>query len=384
MPLDGATFPSLVTTATRRLQRRDDDQRLAALLVEGGVAPTDVYALADDEDVEDCVLSDDGEWAEEWGRPLRRWSGFPSQAHAAQARRTLFYTAFATQRSINSVQQIRISAPVCRIPLPHLRRVHAEASRKISERLRYGLERYAPGITVDLITAEVVRDGAGCVYLHFHLVARGGTPEELAALRKFWTTTRTGLPTGWEWWDDESDDDADEDDRAERHPAALVNYVSKSLAAALDESEEWTPAELAELFRQTRGLAMVRAKGEFARWLGDLDRAGLTVRRNTYGAAVVVPKRPAALGIRRHRDKLFQSVGFSVLRRLDEYNFGDGIRRRAWLVRANKLLTIKDIVDAYVFDEAHLTDYAPIPESRMVGQSDGGTQHAAGLLEAPD
>ncbi len=344
----------------RRVQRRDDDQRLAALLVEGGIPPEDVYAVSDDEDVEDCVLSDDGEWVEERGRPLRRWSGFPSQAHAAQTRRGLFYMAFAAQRGIDRVRQIRISAPVCSLPLDTLRRVHAETSRDLLERLRYGIARYAPSLRVDLIAAEIVRDGPRCVYLHYHLVTRDGTLAELSALRQYWTTTRGGLTAGWDWWDAEMDTDDEDDDRTERHPSALVQYASKGLAAAIDET--WSAEELAELCRQTRGVALVRAKGEYRRWLGDLDRDGLTVRRGEYGVAEIVPKRPQRLGIRRRRERLFTSAGFNVLRRLD-YDFGDGICRRAWLVRGPAGLTMTDIAGVYVLGDVHSTDHAPIPES---------------------
>lgn len=362
MPFDGATWttPDIAAApAMRRVQRRDDDQRLAAMLVEGGVPAAAVYGVPDDEDVEDCVLSDDGEWAEGWGRPLRRWSGFPSQAHASQARRALLYAAFSAQRGIDRVRQVRVSAPVCSVPLTALRHVHAETSRRLMERLRYGIARYAPGLRIDMIAAEIVRDGPGFAYLHFHLVTRGGTLAELSALRGYWTSTRAGLPTGWDWWDAETDT-GDEDDRTERHPAALVQYLSKGLAAALDD--DWTPEEIGEFFRQTRGVAMVRAAGEFRRWLGDLDRAGMTVRRGDYGCAVIVPKRPQRLGIRRHRERLFTTVGFSVLRRLEEYDFGDGRKRRAWLVRGHAGLTMTDLAAVYMLADAS-TDYAPIPES---------------------
>ncbi|MFD1623511.1 hypothetical protein [Azospirillum griseum] len=358
MPFDGASFPSLVTTAARRSQRREDDQRIADLLIEGGIAPGDVYVIPDDDEIEDILLSDDGEWSETWGRPLRRWSGFPSQAQTIKLRRGLFYAAFAAQRGIESVRQIRLSAPVCTIPLTALRRMHADISKKMMDRLRDGKKRYAPGIAIDMVAAHVKRDGHGCVYLHFHLVTRGGTFEELCALRRF-ITFRRDLPTGWDWWDDESEADG-EDDSIDRHPAALVQYTAKGLAAAIDD--DWTPDELAELFRQTRGVALVRPAGEFRQWIGDIDRAGMTVKRGKYGTAEVVPKRPATLGIRRHKEKLFKSAGFSILRRLDEYDFGDGIRRRAWLLRGHVGLTVTDIGDIYILDGAPFTVYAPIAE----------------------
>jgi len=382
VPLDDTVWTdTAAATALRRCRRRDDDQRLAALLVEGGIPADAVYAVPDDE-VEDCVLSDDGQWAEEWGRPLRRWSGYQSQAHAAQTRRALFYAAFAAQQGINRVRQIRISAPVCSVPLTTLRSVHAETSRRVAERLRYGIARYAPGIAVDQVTAEVKRDGAWRAYLHFHIVTRGGTPAEVAALLRYWTMTRGGLQNGWGWWDSETAvAEEGEDDRTERHPAALINYVSKGLAAAISD-DDWTPEELAELYRQTRGVALIRAKGDFARWLGDLDRAGLTVRRGDYGVAEIIPKRPQRLGVRRHRERLFLSAGFSILRRLEEYDFGDGIRRRAWLVRGHARLTIGDINAVYLLGEAPLTEDAPIPESPPLAPP--GHPQSLALLRPPD
>lgn len=374
MPFDGSVWtPTLFPLQPARSARRDDDQRLASMLLEGGIWPAAIYAVPADENVEDYVLSEDGGWVEEWGRPLRRWAGFPSQSHSTQAKRALFYTAFAAQRGIDRVYQIRVAAPVCSIPLTALRRAHAETSRRVMDRLRYWLERNTSRLRVDMIAAEVVRDGKDCVYLHFHLITRVGTHAELATLRRFWTTTRSGLPTGWDWWDSSMDaDDEEEESRTERHPAALVHYVAKGLAAALDD--DWTPEELAEVWRQTRGVAMVRATGEFRRWLGDLERAGLTVRRGDYGAAIVVPKRPQRLRIRRHREKLFQSVGFSVLHRLEEYDFGDGVRRRAWLVRGYSGLTMGDIASVYDLGDTHFTGYASIPESEPIaatGQTNG-------------
>lgn len=347
--VDIVVTPCNASDSEAARQRRDDDQRLAALLLEGGIAAHELFVLPDAPDDEDQLVSDDGDYTEALGRPLRRWPGFASQAFRAKTRRGLFYTAFAAEHGIETVRQICVAAPVCSLPLNALRRAHEVDSARLRERLRYGIARYAPNLAVDLIAAEIVRDGTGAVYLHFHLVIRGGSAEELEALRRYWVGEGPGrLPSGWAWWDAEGDDE-----RLERHPAALVQYAAAGLAEALDD--EWTPAELAELFRQTRGLAMVRAVGPFRRWLGKLDVAGETVQRGKYGVAEIVPKTPPRNGARRLKEKLFSSAGFIFLRRV-EHDFGDGVRRSAWLVRGRPGVTAADIKATYMA-------YTAIPET---------------------
>ena len=332
--------------ASPRLQRAND-QRLAALLLEAGLTEVEVFAAP--RDSEDQILSRDGEWTESLGRALRRSQMFASQAFAAKIRHGLRYTAFTAKHGIDKVRQIRVAAPACSVPLDALRHAHADTSRRVADRLRYGVKRHAPGVAVDLISAHIKRDGDGCVYLHFHVVARGGTPAEWAALERYWIGA-WDHPTGWLWWHTN-----DEDERLDRHPAALVQYAAAGLAEELDE--EWTPEELAELWRQTRGLSLIRAVGEYRRWLGDLDRNGLTVRRGEYGVAEIVPRRPV-VRVRRLRESLFRSSGFTVLR-LVMHDFGDGVLRESWHVRGRPDVTASDVRAVY----ATFTDTTANPES---------------------
>ncbi|MDQ2106479.1 hypothetical protein, partial [Azospirillum isscasi] len=260
------------------------------------------------------------------------------QAMEAFTRRP-YYTAFAGEHGICNVRQIRVAAPVCSVPLTALRRVHADTSRRLSERLRYGIARHAPGIFIDMIAAHIQRDGDdGRVYLHFHLVGRGGTAEEWAALEAYWIGG-TGRPeTGWLWWT------AQDDDRLGRHPAALVQYAAAGLAEELDD--EWTPEELVELWHQTRGVSLIRAVGAYRKWLGKLETDGLTVRRHReYGVAEIVPRRPT-VRVERLREHLFANVGFSVLRRT-VHDFGDGVLREAWHVRGRPGVTAAEIRAVY-------------------------------------
>ena len=331
-------------------QRRDDDQHLAALLAEGGLTEAELYAAPPGS--EDQLVSRDGEREESLGRALRRWSGFPSQAHRAKVARGLSYPLFAGVHGISAVRQVRVAAPVCSVPLAALRAAHADTSRRLTERLRYGLARHAPGVSIDLIAAHIHRDGEGYAYLHFHLVARGGTPEEWDALERYWVGE--SRPTGWDWWF------AEDDDRLGRHPAALVQYAAAGLAEEIDA--EWTPAELAELWRQTRGVALVRAVGEYRRWLGALDADGMTVRRHPqYGVAEIVPRRPA-VRLQRHKDKLFTSAGFGILR-VVWHDYGDGVLRESWHVRGRPGVTAADVRAVYAVADVTSTGTTAIPES---------------------
>jgi len=178
--------------------RREDDQRLAALLIEGGIQAAEVYTLPGDPDALDQIVSDDGEWVEVLGRPIRRWAGFPTQAHQNKLRRGLFYAAYAAVKGIAKVLQIRVAAPVCSVRIEEFGSTHAKTSRQVKARLRYGIQKFAPNLKVDIIASHVIKDGPGRVYIHFHIVARDGTATELEALRKYWCGP-DDRQTGWDW-----------------------------------------------------------------------------------------------------------------------------------------------------------------------------------------
>ena len=316
-------------------QRRDDDQRLAALLIEGGLADADAHAAPPGSD--DQYISKRDSHTESLGRAIRRHQMFSAQAYRNKVRHGLCHTLYAAENGIDTVRQIRVAAPVCSIPLDALRRMHADTSRRLADRLRYGIARHAPGVAFDLIAAHIQLDGDGSVYLHFHIVGRGGTPEEWTALETYFVGGKNRPETGWLWWT------AQDDDRLDRHPAALVQYAAAGLAEELDDT--WTPEELVELWHQTRGVALVRAVGEYRKWLGKLDADGNTVQRNKYGVAEIVPRNPV-VRVQRLREHLFTSCGFTVLRTV-WHDFGDGVMREAWHVRGRPGVTAAEIRAVY-------------------------------------
>ncbi|MDQ2106754.1 hypothetical protein [Azospirillum isscasi] len=83
-------FASYDDTRADARQRRDDDQRLAALLIEGGLTDADVHAAPPDSD--DQFVATDDSWTESLGRALRRHAMFPSQAYRNKVRHGLCYT----------------------------------------------------------------------------------------------------------------------------------------------------------------------------------------------------------------------------------------------------------------------------------------------------
>lgn len=321
--------------------RREADQRIVERLLAGGVSPEELFLSPDPDNVE-TAISDDGLYSECWGRPLRRWLGFVSQAHTEANRKALRYQVFCAVKGIRDVVQVRVSPPACRVPLHEVRGAHGYWSDKLTDRLRYACRRIAPDLRVDIVDAHVCRDSAWTGYLHFHLAVRG-RPEAFAAFEEYLTRG------SWDVWYPENSGD--------HHPAALAWYDASGLTASA-QNEEWSPEELAELYRQTRGLAMSRAVGEYRQWvheeLASLDQ---TVIRQKDGSGKIVPRCPR-LRVQRLKSALFQSVGFVAIRRA-MHDFGDGRKRATWVVRGRPDVTINEIWAVYSTRDTAKPESAP-------------------------
>src|SRR3546814_527388 len=100
---------------------------------------------------------------------------------------------------------------------------------------------------------------------------------------------------------------------------SLPQYLSAGLCATA--SEDWTHRQLAELFRQTHGLSLCRAVGEFRKWIHEeltkldqvVDKDGKIRGR---WRRDLPPRRP---------EWMFRSAGFRVLYET-EWDFGDGVK----------------------------------------------------------
>lgn len=78
---------------------------IAELLVEGGLAPDEVYLTP--AEVADTMLALDGsDLREVLGRPRRSWAGFPDHAHVLKTRIGREYSLFADAHGIEAVTQV--------------------------------------------------------------------------------------------------------------------------------------------------------------------------------------------------------------------------------------------------------------------------------------
>jgi hypothetical protein len=338
--------------AAQSRNRRALAAHVAAELLRGGVPEGEVYAAEASDTLLD--LASDGQLREALGRARRRWAGFADQAQQRTARWGREYAAFCAASHIEEVIQVVVRAPEPLVPISDLRAAHAHRSAQLSDRLRYGRKQFAQDFTCDIIAAEIVAaaPGGDALDLHFHLAVRAAT-DDLTAMREYF------LRAGWSWWDPISA----RSPLCHRPPGMLASYVGKGLAHALhrtaDLSQDFTPENLAELYRQTRCLAMVRATGEFRTWKSGLDRDGLTVAEDATGQLVVRPCRPA-LAAPRFRKKLLNGACAQLLR-LCVHDFGDGIKSPAMLVRGREDVTFAEVAAAYDLSPATISARRALP-----------------------
>lgn len=345
---DALTFPGAgrkrdVALSRAARDRRQEAQETALSLLRGGLGDNEVYTAIDGDTMLDLATC--GALRDYLGRQRRRWHGFADEAHALKTKWGREYAAFCGSQGITRAIQVVVRAPVSVVRLTVLREVHARDSKRLGERLRYGRQRFAPGLACDLVCSEVhvVAQHGAEVDMHFHLAVRGSA-EQCRAMRTYFRAS------GWSWWDSLTGGS----EEAERYPGALAQYESKSLAETIRQANEdglsFSPENLAELHRQTRHLAMTRAVGAFRRWKGELDRDGLAVVEEADGRLTVRPRRrlPA---IARLRERLFTSSGARLLR-LVLHDFGDGMMRPAMRVRGREGITFGEIADTYQIAEA--------------------------------
>lgn len=332
-PFHGAGRKRTRNRSVAAQERRDKAAAIAEMLVDGGLHPDEVYLTP--ADIADTMLALDGsDLRDELGRPRRAWAGFPDHAHVLKTRVGREYSLFADAHGIDAVTQVVIRPPCSTIALTELATWHRHISGKLGEMLRYARRSRAPAFAWDLVSAEVQNVGQGgwLVDGHFHLTTRGADPASLGRIQEYFEAR------GWSFWFN--------DEAAEEHPAALVQYQSKGLADALEDVEGWRSDALAELLRQTRNLALTRATGAFRAWKGEVAHAGLTAAEDKHGRPMLAPKQVAGIRLRR---RLAQSASACILK-LCIHDFGDGLFRRAARVRGDAAATLADIAAAYDLD----------------------------------
>lgn len=337
------TFPGAGERRNPLLSAQSRDRRshagqIAAVLLKGGVPERDVFASEASDTLLD--LGTEGRLREALGRPRRRWSGFADQARQRAARWGREYAAFCGDRGIHQVAQVVVRPPQSLVPIDSFRLSHAKHSEQLSARLRYRRRRFANGFACDIIAAEIRSSvvDTNALDLHFHLVVRA-TEADLSAMRAYFQQG------GWTWWDSTSESSS----TGERPPGRLASYVAKGISHAFkptpDAGLRFTASALAELYRQTRGLAMVRSVGEFRLWKSQLERDGLVVSETADGRFVKRPRREEP-AVPRFRRRLMTGLASQVLR-FCVHDFGDGMMRPAMLVRGQVDPSFSSIAEAY-------------------------------------
>src|SRR3546814_2568380 len=117
----------------------------------------------------------------------------------------------------------------------------------------------------------------------------------------------------------------------------LVPYTTLLRALCATASEVWKHRQLAELVRQTHGLSLCRAVGEFRKWIHE-ELTKLDQVVDKYGKIRgrwrrdLPPRRP---------EWMFRSAGFRVLYET-EWDFGDGVKCPAVIVDGRNV-TVNEI-----------------------------------------
>tara|TARA_R110001599_G_scaffold78184_7_gene212709 strand:+ start:1664 stop:2860 length:1197 start_codon:yes stop_codon:yes gene_type:complete len=310
---------------------------IAARLHTGGVE--EIYST-DELTGDFAVALDKSNRRENLGRPIHRTSLSPLQARDDKNKLAREYKVFAEKNRIRSTRQIRVAPPNCIVPLTSYREIHRVVARQLNRMVSYFCERN--DCHVDLIGTHFSRDRKvkDCGYLHFHVVFRG-TGEQADEFVRYLETGRKNRQA-WNCWIEEGAN--------LKNLSANVAYVAGG-AAASAQFCGWTHAQLAELYRQTHGLALTRARGEFRKFLGELSASDLVVT-----ADGVIRKKfrlPQSFHEARRRNEfLFTSVGFRVLR-IVERRFRDAngklepFLRRAAIVRGDASVTERKIREIY-------------------------------------
>lgn len=314
-------------------ERRRLGQEVAQKLLKGGLTEQEVY-ITEKTKTRMMIALDGSSRRDNLGRARRQWSGYPDHAVAAKTAWGRDIALFADSKGINEVIQVVVRSPWSVVGLEHLHDWHAKESSRLSEMLRYCRKTRAPSLECLLIAGEVANfaEGGWLLDAHFHLTFAGVSDDELAIIRTYFEKR------GWSFWFEAKDDST-----AGRHPAALVQYSAKGLAHAIQNGPEWSPDALAELRRQTRRLAMIRATGRFRQWKGEVAADKLTVDENEDGVLELY-ERP------RRRDFARRQPGTDIQARILRFcvhDFGDGVLRRAALVDAPPDTNLSDLKHAY-------------------------------------
>jgi hypothetical protein len=249
--------------------RRERDRRIAMQLVEGGITSTEIYTASELVAVD---IEANSNSVHSLGRLLRKWNGFHAVGQVKRAKLTDDYRRFCRDIGEPEAIQLVLRNGIKADENLSLREQHAVQSVALGRVLQYAQKKF-PSIRVDLVAAEIGPTNAGLSILewHFHLLLRV-TTSQTKPHTSLQSTKKTILKSllaylhraGWLTPRPLSEHSP------RRSPGDQAYYVAKGLSYFVDRMEEQGEPRLAPLlamvFRQTRGIALVRARGDFRHW----------------------------------------------------------------------------------------------------------------------
>lgn len=338
---------------TRRNLRQQDDHTLECLKA-GGVSAEMLHTSESPYVV--VRIADQGQTQENLGRKKCKSSLFEEQTHQAKWELSQSHHAFCRENNIDSVLQIVIRPPESICKVSDFSEKHSAISKKLWQNLRYGLRRYAPGMEIDIISAEVCSASKHGEHLklHFHLVARGSF-EQCQSLRAYFEAR------SWNWWDS-----FEKPSSKARHPISLVQYVAKGAGATAREAAKgdfaFSNENLAAFFLNIRGLTMTRSVGRFRKWRGKCKVEGKSFRITGRGNITIVCRKRRVKKEKGEQAIVAQPDARIV--RIVKWDFGEG-KEWAYLVVAQNGIIFSELEQNHVVPD-WLNSYRFILEEEYV------------------
>jgi hypothetical protein len=249
--------------------RRASDLQLAEALQQGGCTKEEVYTgarhligLEIHSSTQDCF---------DLGPLLRRSNLFERDALRRQVCLTANYRKFCQEEKISKVYQLVVRPREHCKDWDDFREFHRKQCARLARTLQYATK-VCPGLQVDIVSSELGPRAAsiGHIDIHFHVLFRFQKNQDIQN-----SSTRFFEYMGKTWLLPKR---AAMQAMTPREPGASAFYLSKGLPHVVRQmrygwedsrTAKTAATQLAKLFRQTRRLALSRARGQFRRWLSD-------------------------------------------------------------------------------------------------------------------
>lgn len=309
------------------------DEIIRARLFLGGI--TDIIG---DMYIHRYAIALDGSGAKQRiGIAAKKSGFFPSVSRSNKVAFARKYDVFSRQNDIRDTIQLVVRPPET-VPLRKFRAGHHFYSNQLRGLINTGRKKL--GVHVDFVGAHPQRDSESRdVDLHFHLTVRADDFQQIEKFQEYLATVH-GKRGAWDCYVPS--------EFRENHFANL-EYCADGLAKSA-ESSGWTNAELAELYRQTKGLHLSRSTGDFHKFLEDLSERGEIV--DCDGQVRKKYELPKNLTPQRKSEFNFKRVGFYA-RRVVNWKFPDGTVRQAVIADGDIDLCEGGIREVYDFCSDH-------------------------------